>query len=143
MDDTLDYAYGYSQKGTRCYAEKLGYKTQRISMIAAYCQKNVFAPMTFTGYCNSALIEAWFEKILLPKLRPNQVVILDNASFHRKTVLQALLESVGCRLLALPPYSPDLNKIEHIWHKIKSIVRKNVDLSLSFSDKIDSALCSL
>lgn len=143
MDNKLDYAYGWSLEGTRCFAEKLGRATQRVSMIAAYCQKKVFAPMTFTGYCNSHLVESWFEQVLLPHLKPNQVVILDNASFHRKSQLQDLLDTVGCHLLPLSPYSPDLNKIEHVWQKIKSIVRKNDNDDLSFHDKIDDAFCSL
>ena len=143
MDNKLDYAYGWSLEGTRCFAEKLGRATQRVSMIAAYCQKKVFAPMTFTGYCNSHLVESWFEQVLLPHLKPNQVVILDNASFHRKSQLQDLLDTVGCHLLPLSPYSPVLNKIEHVWQKIKSIVRKNDNDDLSFHDKIDDAFCSL
>jgi len=143
MDNRLDYAYGWSQQGTRCFAERPGHATQRVSMIAAYCQKKVFAPMTFTGSCNSHLVESWFEQVLLPQLKPNQVVILDNASFHRKAQLQELLDTVNCHLLPLAPYSPDLNKIEHIWQKIKSIVRKNDNDELSFHDKIDDAFCSL
>lgn len=92
--DTLDYAYGWSLKGTRCPGECLGHRTQRISMAAAWCQGPVLAPLTFEGYCDSALIEAWFAQHLLPLLRPGQVVILDNASFHRPAPLRALVESV-------------------------------------------------
>lgn len=111
-------------------------------MISAYCQKHVFAVMTFTGYCDSLLVETWFERVLLPELKPNQVIILDNASFHRKAKLTALLEKVDCRLLALPPYSPDLNKIEHLWNTIKSIVRHDHS-SIPFHDKLNQAFCSL
>ena len=86
--DTLDYAYGWSLKGTRCgtrcRGERLGHRTQRVSMIAAWCQGQVLAPMTFEGYCHSVLGETWCEQFLLPVLRRGQVVILDNASFHRK-----------------------------------------------------------
>ncbi len=111
-------------------------------MIAAYCQKQVFAVMTFTGYCDSTLVETWFEQVLLPELKPNQVVILDNASFHRKAKLSELLERVGCKLLALPPYSPDLNKIEHLWHQIKSFVSHHYDPNLDFHDIVNRAFCS-
>jgi transposase len=72
----------------------------------------VLSPLMFEGYCNSALIEAWFQKHLLHELQPGQVVILDNASFHCKNRLRQVLATVGCTLLPLPPYSPDLNKIE-------------------------------
>ena len=65
-------------------------------MIAAWCQKQVLAPCTYQGYCDSLLVETWFEKCLLPVLKKGQVVILDNASFHRQAPLRALLQRVGC-----------------------------------------------
>lgn len=111
-------------------------------MIAAWCLGKVFAPMTFTGYCDSLVVETWFTQVLIPKLRPGQVVILDNASFHRKAKLKALLEPLGCRLFPLPPYSPDLNKIERLWHRIKSLVRHHYDPTLSLHRKVDAAFCS-
>lgn len=143
MDDRLDYEYGWSPKGTRCYAERLGHRTQRYSMVAAYCRKELIEPMTFSGHCKSTIFEAWFKHALLPKLKPKQVVILDNASFHRKKVLRAMLEEVDCFLLPLPPYSPQLNKIEHVWHQIKSIIKHIDDDRLSFREKIHQAFCSV
>lgn len=143
VQDTLDYAYGWSVRGTRCFGERLGHRTQRISMIAAWCQGEVLAPLTFEGYCDSLLVETWFEKCLLPVLRRGQVVILDNASFHRKAQLIGLLEQVGCRLLALPAYSPDLNRIEPLWNTLKQHICLRVDSSLAFWDKVDAAFCSL
>ena len=143
VEDTLDYAWGWSLKGTRCPGEKRGHRTQRISMIAAWCQGQVLAPFTFQGYCDSVLVETWFEQLLLPQLRAGQVVILDNASFHRKAVLEPLLESVGCSLLALPAYSPDLNKIEPLWNCIKQHIKLRSDPEASFWQKVDSAFCSL
>ena len=143
VEDTLDYPYGWSPKGTRCLGEKLGHRTRRISMIAALCCGKVLAPFTYEGSCDSLVVEAWFEKFLLPALRPGQVVILDNASFHRKTHLSRLLEKVGCRLLALPTYSPDLNKIEPLWNTIKQRIRFCTEKTLDFWDKVDAAFCSL
>ncbi len=143
VEDTLDYAYGWSLKGWRCWAEKLGHRTQRVSMMAAWCQGQVLAPMTFEGYCDAAVVEAWFEQLLCPTLRAGQVVILDNASFHRKEQLRKLLESVGCSLLALPAYSPDLNKIEPLWNTIKQRIRMCSDPHLNFREKVDAAFCSL
>lgn len=112
-------------------------------MIAAWCQHKVFAPMTFTGYCNSSVVETWFKQVLVPTLKVGQVVILDNASFHRKARLQKLLEPLGCRLLALPPYSPDLNRIEPLWNQLKALIKHHPDPDRPFRDKVDDAFCSL
>lgn len=51
-------------------------------------------------------------------------VIIDNASFHKSTKVKQLIEDAECQLIFLPPYSPDLNPIEHYWHKIKTVIRK-------------------
>ncbi len=112
-------------------------------MIAAWCQGKVFAPMTFTGHCDSVLVETYFAKVLLPELQSGQTVILDNASFHRTTQLRAFLEPLGCTLLPLPPYSPDLNKIEQLWHRIKSFVRHDYTPDRDFHAKVNAAFRSL
>lgn len=84
----------------------------------------LFAPFIFEGYSNSEIYETYIEKVLIPKLKPGMVLIIDNARFHKSKKVQALIESVGCRLIFLPPYSPDLNPIEHSWHAIKNNIRK-------------------
>ncbi len=84
-------------------------------MIAAYCQRQLMAHFTLEGACNRIVFETWLETCLVPVLEPGQVVILDNATFHHGGRIEALIESAGCRLLYLPPYSPDLNRIEKCW----------------------------
>ncbi len=111
-------------------------------MMAAWCRGKVFAPMTFTGHCDSVLVETWFAKMLLPELRLGQTVILDNASFHRHARIKALLEPLGCILLPLPPYSPDLNQIESLWHQLKSRIRHDFTPDRSFHQKVNAAFCS-
>ena len=123
----------------RCVGERLGHRTQRISMAAAWCEGQVLAPLTFEGYCDSALIEAWFEQQLVKELRPGQVVILDNASFHAHQGLREILAGVGCSLLPLPPYSPDLNKIEPLWHTVKSRIAHSRSHYPSFREAVDAA----
>ena len=143
VEDTLSWAYGWSLKGTRCLGERLGHRTSRLSMIAAWCQKQVLAPCTFQGYCDSVLVETWFEQCLLPVLKKGQVVILDNASFHRQAKLRSLLLTVECELLPLPPYSPDFNKIEPLWNTLKRRIEKDTRSYPCFWDKVDAASCSL
>lgn len=139
VEDTLSYAWGWSAKGERCRGERLGHRTQRISMAAAWCCGQVLSPLTFEGYCDSELIEAWFEQQLCRVLRAGQVIILDNASFHRHEVLRGLLKSVGCTLLPLPAYSPDLNKIEPLWNTLKRKIELDSNTYPSFHHKVDAA----
>lgn len=64
--------------------------------------------------------------MLIKELIPGQVVVLDNINFHKSSKVKELIESVGCSILFLPTYSPDLNPIENYWFKIKNEIRKAV-----------------
>ena len=139
VEDTLTYAYGWSRKGERCWCERQGHRTSRVSMAAAWCQGKVLAPLTFEGYCHAELVESWFEQQLCQALRPGQVVILDNAAFHRHEKLRPLVEAVGCTLLPLPSYSPDLNKIEPLWKNIKHRIALDTTPYSHFRLKVDAA----
>ena len=77
------------------------------------------ATMEYRGYCNTEVILSWVEQVLVPELEVGDVVIWDNASFHKSPKIKALIEEAGCELLFLPPYSPDLNPIEHFWAVLK------------------------
>lgn len=143
VDDTEDYAYGWCAHSERFYALKLGHRTCRISMIAGWCNRNVLAPMTFEGYCDAALVEAWVKQFLVLELKPGQVVVMDNASFHKSATIRALIEQAGCNLLFLPPYSPDLNKIEKFWARLKHYLRKTLNQFQSVWVAVDNAFKSL
>lgn len=103
-------------------AEKLGHKTERLSIISAWREGEIIAPMVFDGYCNSQLFCQWIESNLLPELLPGQIVIMDNASFHPVAKIKELFKSARCEVIFLPPYSPDLNKIEKFWARLKNYV---------------------
>ena len=81
-------------------------------MIAALCDHNLIAPFTVEGACNRTVFETWLETCLLPTLVTGQVVVMDNATFHKGGRIEQLVQNAGCKVLYLPPYSPDLNKIE-------------------------------
>jgi transposase len=72
----------------------------------------------------------------VPTLVPGSVVILDNATFHHGGRIADLIESAGCRLLYLPPYSPDLNRIEKCWAWLKSRIRKRLSSSAEGFDHL-------
>ncbi len=139
VDDTLCYPYGWSPRNTRCAGQRLGHRTTRVSMAAAWCSGVVLAPLTFEGYCDAKLIEAWFAQQVIKELRPGQTVILDTASFHRSKPLRSMLAEVHCFLLPLPPYSPDLNAIEPLWNQIKHTIMLDNRPHQSFRHKVDAA----
>jgi transposase len=101
------------------------------------------APFTFQGGCNADVFNTWLEKVLLPTLPKGTTVIMDNATFHKSIKTKKLIEKFGCHLLFLPTYSPDLNPIEHWWHKIKSILRPLIQMgSDNLHDILDKCLSS-
>lgn len=124
MNDNDFYPYAYSAIGSRHYEAHPGHYKKRISMIGGLCNQSFMAPFMFQGHCNTTMFELYIEQILLPKLKIGMVVVIDNASFHKSSKIKTLIESAGATLIYLPPYSPDLNPIEHYWHKIKTAIRK-------------------
>ena len=82
------------------------------------------------------LFETWVEKFLIKELNSGQVIIMDNASFHKSQKTKNLIESVGCKIIFLPPYSPDLNPIEKFWANMKRWIKDKI----SSFDKLFDAL---
>lgn len=111
----------------------------RISWTSALQQDKLIAPMTFVGSCNRELFEMWLENCLLPQLQPGDVIVIDNASFHRSQVIEEMVVQAGCELWYLPPYSPDLNEIEHWWFVLKNWMRQRWDEFDNFRDCVDAA----
>ena len=85
---------------------------------------SLFAPFLFEGYSNSVVYETYIEKVLTPSLKPGMVVVVDNARFHKSKKVIELIEAVDCRIIFLPPFSPDFNPIEHFWSTVKCSIRK-------------------
>jgi transposase len=82
----------------------------------------------------------WLETCLLPALAPGQVVVMDNATFHKGGRIEQLIQNAGCKVLYLPPYSPDLNKIEQCWSWLKSRIRKQLEQFDCLRDAIEEVL---
>lgn len=118
---------GWGKKGEKLIAKKSGKYYERTNIIAGYVNNQTIAPMVFNGSCNTKLFETWVEQFLIKELKPGQVVIMDNASFHKSQKTKDLIESVNCKIIFLPPYSPDLNPIEKFWANMKRWVRSNID----------------
>lgn len=88
----------------------------------------------FEGNVDSDIFYAWVSSELLPVLPEHAIVVLDNATFHKRQDIQNIIRNAGHTLEYLPPYSPDLNPIEHKWAQAKNIRKKercNVDALFS------------
>jgi len=144
-DDRLQREHGWSPRGVPCFDTRVGHASERLSVIAAWTPTptptpGLIAPLSFDGTCHSRLFELWLCVMLCPLLRAGQVVILDNARFHRKKAVQRILKKAGCRALFLPAYSPDLNLIEPQWHGLKTRVRTNRLQGMIFKQALEAAI---
>jgi transposase len=143
VEECLHRSKAWSQRGIPVHGDVSGKKYDRENFIAAKVGNRVIAPFCFKGSCNTQVFNTWVEKCLVPSLKPGQVVVMDNASFHKSSKTRKLIESAGCKLVFLPPYSPDLNPIEKLWASLKSTLSRIVSGFSSLSDAIDSCFRKL
>ena len=95
-----------------------------LSTIAAMTVRGMLCGGTFDGATDTDTFVAFVREGLLPVLEPGQVVVMDNLPAHRSSTVDDLVESAGCYVLRLPPYSPDFNPIEMAISKVKALLRK-------------------
>ena len=131
---------GWAPRGKRCYAQKKAFRKSRYNITAALNSNILFAPFLFEGYSNARVYETYVEKVLVPSLLPGMVLIIDNAPFHKSKKIIDLLDKIQCKVIFLPPYSPDLNPIEHHWAAVKNNIRKAAQ---NFSNFYDTAVNTL
>ena len=115
--------YGRSPRGARLRDYTPCGHWQTHTVIAALRVDGLQAPAVFDGPLDNPTFLAYVEQVLVPTLRPGNVVVLDNLVIHKQPAVQAAIERVGARLRFLPPYSPDLNPIELAFAKLKAFLR--------------------
>ena len=113
--------YGYAFKGQRCFGIHKWNAKGRTNVIGAIIVFTFLTLTLFHSTINSDVFYAWLTQDLLPKVSKDSVIVMDNATFHKRHDMRQAIRERGCHLEFLPPYSPDLNPIEHKWAQAKSI----------------------
>jgi len=130
--------HGYTLKGKRCYGRHDWHAKGRINAIGAIVGMSFLTLSLFNGSINSDVFHSWLTQDLLPKVSPQSVIVMDNASFHKRTDMIEAIKKSQCFVEFLPPYSPDLNPIEHKWAQVKSIRRKErCEIEELFTEHVD------
>ena len=100
------------------------------TLVAGLRMTGMVAPMVLDGPINGDWFEAYVTKVLVPELRPGDIVIMDNLSSHKRAAVRERIEEAGATLRFLPPYSPDFNPIENAFAKLKALLRKAAERTL-------------
>jgi transposase len=114
---------GRAPRGQRLLAAVPHGHWKTSTFVAGLRDDGLVAPAVFEGAINGELFLAYVEQILVPTLRPGDIVIMDNLGSHKRAGVRAALEAAGAQLLYLPAYSPDLNPIEQVFAKLKTVLR--------------------
>lgn len=117
-------SHGRCAKGQRLVAKVPHGHWRTLTFLAALRIDRIDAPCVIDGPINGLSFKAYVEQSLVPTLAPGDVVIMDNLGSHKGQPIRRAIRGVGAKLLFLPPYSPDLNPIEQVFAKLKTLMRK-------------------
>jgi transposase len=115
---------GWAPRGDRLLGKVPHGHWRTLTFLAALRCDRIEAPCVIDGPINGESFRAYIEQLLLPTLRPGDIVIIDNLGSHKAKAVRRALRAAGAKLFFLPPYSPDLNPIEQVFAKLKALLRK-------------------
>jgi len=115
---------GWAPRGQRLPTKVPHGRWKTMTFLAALRHDRIEAPWFLEGPIDGDSFRLYVEKVLLPTLRPGDIVIMDNLGSHRGRIVRQLIRSAGAKLFFLPKYSPDLNPIEQVFAKLKHFLRK-------------------
>ncbi len=117
-------SHGRCARGKRLVAKVPHGKWRTLTFLAALRNDRIDAPCVIDGPINGRSFLAYVEQILVPTLKPGDVVIMDNLGSHKGKAVRSAIRAADAKLFFLPPYSPDLNPIEQVFAKLKTLLRK-------------------
>ena len=115
--------YGRAPRGRRLRVGVPHGHWKTTTFVAGLRATGLIAPLVLDGPINREAFETYVARVLLPELRPGDVVIMDNLSSHKGPRVREMIERAGATLIYLPPYSPDFNPIENAFAKLKTLLR--------------------
>ena len=121
---SLHPLYAWSMRGERARCSVPRNRGPNTTLLASMTAEGMGPCLAVEGSTNAVVFETYVEKMLAPTLQPGQIVVMDNLPAHKGERVRELVESAGCELLYLPPYSPDFNPIEEAFSKVKGLLRK-------------------
>ncbi|MDQ1155837.1 transposase [Sphingomonas sp. SORGH_AS 950] len=124
-------SHGRCRRGERL---RMGYPhghRKTTTLVAGLRMTGMIAPMVLDGPINGDWFEAYVRQVLVPDLGRGDVVIMDNLSSHKRAGVREAIEAAGARLMFLPPYSPDFNPIEKAFARLKAMLRRAGERTVS------------
>ena len=122
---SLTPLYAWSRRGERAHAKAPRNWGKNVTLLSSMSAEGMGPSLAVEGATTRGIFEAYLEMVLAPTLGAGQVVVMDNLSAHKGGRVREIVEGVGCELVYLPPYSPDLNPIEEAFSKLKGLLRKS------------------
>ncbi len=127
---------GWAKRGVKIFGEKSGKRRGRTNIIGGYRNGKLIAPFRINAGIDSDVFLVWLEQVLLPHWNQEDILIMDNASWHKSKKVQAFLKQNGIQFMYQPPYSPDLNPIEHYRANMKRMMKNLEDTRIDFYDRL-------
>jgi transposase len=143
-------SHGRAPRGQRLLAKVPHGRWRTLTFLAALRRDRIDAPCIIDGPINGRSFLAYVEQMLVPTLKSGDIVIMDNLGSHKGQAVRRAIRAAGAKLFFLPPYSPDLNPIEQIFAKLKTLLRKADERTVEATwrrigqllDRFPSAECS-
>ena len=123
-------SHGRAPRGARLVAKAPHGRWHTLTFLAALRHDGIKAPCVIDGPINGESFLAYIEQLLVPILRPGDIVIFDNLGSHKGKAVRRAIRAVGAKLFFLPPYSPDFNPIENAFAKLKALLRKAAERTI-------------